>query len=151
MSAIAIEKAYVHSVEFKTISREPEARDIDLATLRVRVDRSYRSGQNDDGSPRWNRDKDFWIDAEVWGSRSGALRNVVDKGASILMTGRYDVGTWEDNEGTSHTKVVFRASLVAILPWSIESVSFKSSGSRSDGHAEQLPPPDQFDDSDIPF
>ena len=130
MSAITVEKAYVHSLDFMTISRETDNKDVDLVTMRVRIDRSYRSRSKDSESPRWNREKDFWIDVQLWGSHAKALQHVIGKGASILMTGRYDIGIWEDDGGVKHNNPVFRAFHVAILPWCIESITYKSKDSR---------------------
>ena len=125
MTSSATETAWVHSIEFKSIPRENAEHPVDLATLRVRVDRSFRQGENADGSPRWNRERDFWTDVQVWGARSLPLKDVVGRGAAILMTGRYDVSDWEDDAGGKHTQVVFRAAHVAILPRCISSISYR--------------------------
>ena len=125
MTANATETAWVHSIEFKSIPRENTEHPTDLASLRVHVDRSYRAGQNDDGSPRWNRERDFWVDVQVWGARSLPLKDVVE-GAAILMTGRYDVSVWEDDAGGKHNAIVFRAMHVAVLPRCISSITYRT-------------------------
>lgn len=150
MPAITVENAYVHSIDFKSIPRENTEHPVDLATLRVRIDRSYRSGRDESGSPIWNRDKDFWTDVQVWGARAKALQDVISKGASVLLTGRYDIGEWEDDSGNKHRSVVFRAFHVAILPWCIESVTYRSKDSGGPARTDQSAWSDGFDE-DIPF
>jgi len=155
MTATAIEQAYVHNVEHKYIDRPGEEKPIDLVSLRVRIDRSYRSGQKPDGSPNYNRDRDFWIDAEVWGPRGLAIRDRITKGAAVLMVGRYDNRRWEDNTGTTRDGYVFRVTRIAILPWCIQSITYWSRDDRDAGTGNTEPPVDayaaDFDESDVPF
>lgn len=157
---VATETAWVHSIEFKSISRENSEHPVNLTTLRVRVDRSFRQGENADGSPKWNRERDFWTDVQVWGTRSLPLKDVVGKGAAILMTGRYDVSVWEDDAGGKHTRVVFRATHVAILPRCISSISYRTRDSGGQDWGEQTEQagagageawPGEFQDNGPPF
>lgn len=119
------ERGYVHSIDFQTIAREGQD-PRDLASLRVVVDRSFRDGENEDGSVRYNHDRDFWITVEMWGRRSKGLQGVVGKGARILMTGRFDQHTWTDREsGEERRRMVFSASGIAIDPGSVDSIIYK--------------------------
>lgn len=152
MSTIAIEKAYVHSVEHKSISREEGAQPRDLAVLRVLVDRAFRQGENDDGSPRYNRDRNFWINAQIWGPRAKTIVDVVTNGAVILMVGRYDNHRWEDDTNTMRDGYVFQANQIAVLPFCVSSITYRSQEGKRDGQASQPQAPvmDDYDD-DIPY
>lgn len=129
---ITVERGYVHEIEFQSISRGDEpARD--LARMRVNIDRSYRDGDNEDGSARYNHDRDFWINVEMWGARTRSLRGIVNKGARILMTGRYDNSTWTDKEsGEPRSRMIFVASQLAISPDSVESIAYRKKGGEDD-------------------
>ncbi len=129
---ITVERGYVHEIEFQSIDRGDEpARD--LARMRVNIDRSYRDGENEDGSAHYNHDRDFWINVEMWGVRTRSLRGIVNKGARILMTGRYDNSTWTDREsGEQRSRMIFVASQVAINPDSIESIAYRKKGGGDD-------------------
>ena len=133
---ITVERGYVHEIEFQSIGRgEQPARD--LARLRVNIDRSFRDGENEDGSTRYNHDKDFWINVEMWGPRVRALRGIVNKGARVLMTGRYDNTTWTDQESKeARSRMVFVASHMAIDPHSVESIAYKQKNVAKDSGSE---------------
>lgn len=127
------ERGYVHSIDFQAIAREGQD-PRDLATLRVSVDRSFREGENEDGSLRYNHDKDFWITVEMWGRRSKALQGIVSKGARVVMTGRYDQNSWTDKEsGEERRRMVFNASQIAIDPASVETIIYKKKESAQSG------------------
>ena len=153
MSAVTVEQAYVHSLEHRFVEREDDDKSIDLVRLRVRIDRSYRSGTKADGSPNYKRDKDFWIDAEIWGSRGLIVRDRITQGAAILMVGRYDNRRWTDDTGTVRDGYVFRATRIAILPWCIQSVTYWSRDNGDTGTAEPLSDAQaaEFDYGDVPF
>ena len=153
MSAVTIEQAYVHSVEHRFIDRPNEDKLLDLVRLRVRIDRSYRSGQKPDGSPNYNRDKDFWIDAEIWGARALTVRDRVTQGAAVLMVGRYDNRRWEDDAGTTRDGYVFRATQVAILPWCLDSVTYRSRDHGESASTDRVSDTyaGDFDEPDVPF
>ncbi len=122
------ENAWVHSVEFstKSVTRKGQAEEIDLAELRVNVDRSRRDGENEDGTPRYRHDRSFWVSVEMWGPRVRHLRGRIAKGVSILMAGRYDGHTWTDKKtGEVISRNVFVAEEIAIQPRSIVAVTFK--------------------------
>jgi len=130
---ITIEKAYVHGIEFKTISGAGQ-KSRDLATLRVMVDRSYRDGESEDGTPRYNNDKDFWITVEMWGPRARALQGIVTKGARVIVVGRYENNVWTDREsGEARNRMLFAASQIAIDPGSIASIAYRSRSSEAAG------------------
>lgn len=142
--SLSVEKAFVHSIEYRDVSRTADEKTVQLAELRCRIDRSYRSGEKEDGSPRYSHDKDYWVNVEVWGGRVNALRDVVLPGAAILMTGRYHVGEWEDDDGTKRLNVAFRAADIAILPWCIETPEYKYRDKEASADAGNY-------DGDIPF
>ena len=122
------ENAWVHSVEFstKSVTRKGQPEEIDLAELRVNVDRSRRDGENEDGTPRYRHDRSFWVSVEMWGPRVKHLRGRIAKGVSILMAGRYDGHTWTDKKtGEVISRNVFVAEEIAIQPRSIMDVTFK--------------------------
>ena len=125
---MTVERGYVHEVQFQSIAKDGKpARD--LAKLRVNIDRSYREGENEDGTASYNRDRDFWINVELWGARSLALRGIVDQGARVILVGRYDNSTWTDREsGEQKSRMIFVASQVAINPDSVESITYRKKG-----------------------
>ena len=125
----SIETAWVHSAKFSTrsVTRKGQTEEVELAELRVNVDRSRRDGENEDGTPRWNHDRSFWMSVEMWGPRVRHLRGCLARGVSILMAGRYDGHTWTDQEtGKEKSRNVFIAEDIALLPRSIESVTFRT-------------------------
>ncbi len=125
------ENAYVHSVEFstKSITRSGETNEVDLANLRVNVDRSRRNGEDEQGNPIYDDSKSFWVDVELWGPRVKHLKGVVSKGATIMMTGRYDNNTWKDKETEEEkSRQIFVADEIAVLPRCIASITLKANG-----------------------
>lgn len=139
----SIETAWVHSAKFstKSVTRKGQAEEVDLAELRVNVDRSRRDGENEDGTPRYRHDRSYWISAEMWGPRVKHLRGRIAKGVSILMAGRYDGQTWTDREsGEERNRNVFIAEEIALLPRSIESVTFRTKqADAGNGGGEETP------------
>lgn len=141
----SVEKGYVFEIEFQSIDRgEQPARD--LAKLRVNIDRSYRDGEHEDGSARYNHDKDFWINVEMWGSGTKSLRGIVNKGARVVLVGRYEARAWKDKEsGEDRSRMVFVAAQVALDPSSIDSIAYKkkagsAGGAKAAGEAEDDDP-----------
>ncbi len=125
----SVENAYVHSVgcSTKSINRKGEPTDVDLANLRVNIDRSRRSGEDEQGNPVYDDSKSYWVDVELWGPRAKHLKGVITQGASIMMTGRYDSNVWSDKEsGEEKSRLVFVADDIAILPRCLESVVLKA-------------------------
>lgn len=124
----SIESAYVHSIEFSqpSVTRNGKTEQIDLATLRVSIDRSRRLPDDPDGNRRYNNDGNFWINVEVWGPKVVPLASTITKGAAVLIAGRYDNKTWTDKDTRKESSVyVFIAKDIALLPRCIESVTFK--------------------------
>jgi len=121
----SIERGYVHEIEIQSIPRDGEP-SRDLARLRVNIDRGYRDGEHEDGSARYNHDRDFWIDVEMWGTRGKALEGVIRKGARVVLVGRYENRTWSDRDtGESRSRMQFVADRIAIDPVSVESVTYR--------------------------
>ncbi len=123
------ETAYVHTIEIsiKSVNRNGEPTEIDLAKMRVNVDRSRRSGEDEEGNPNYDTSKSFWVDVELWGPRVKHLKGCVAKGASIMMTGIYINNTWTDKDsGEERNKLVFVADEIAILPRCLESIVLKA-------------------------
>ena len=145
--SMTTEKAFVHSVDNRHVDR-PDGTSIQVAVLRCLIDRSYRSGENEDGSPRYVRDKSFWANVEVWGRRVRFLHDTVREGAAVLVTGRYFVRTWEDDAGNKRESTIIRATDIAILPWCIASVEY-----RSRDEQQQEPEAGSADEfyGDVPF
>ena len=130
---ITVERGYVHEIEFQSIDRgDGSVRD--LARMRVNIDRSYRDGDNEDGSARYNHDRDFWINVEMWGVRTRAIKGIVNKGVRVLMIGRYDSSTWTDGEsGEQRSRMIFVAREVAINPDSVRAMVVRKGGKKGGG------------------
>ena len=125
----SIETAYVHSIEIstRTVNHKGESKDIDLAQLRINIDRSRRSGEDDNGEPIYDDSRSFWVDAELWGPKASYLDGVVTPGASILIAGRYDNNSWIDKDSQEErSKMVLVADEIAVLPRCVESISIRA-------------------------
>ena len=133
----SIERGYVHEIDIQSIARDGEP-SRDLARLRVNIDRGYRDGENEDGSARYNHDRDFWIDVEMWGARGKALEGVIRQGARVILVGRYENSTWTDRDsGESRSRMAFVASRIAIDPVSVESVAYRPRKESSRGGKDE--------------
>lgn len=143
--SLTTEKAFIHNIDYRHVDR-PDGTANQLAVLRCLIDRSYRSGENQDGTPRYVRDKSFWANVEVWGGRVRFLHDTVQEGAAILVTGRYFVKSWDDDAGNKRESIVLRATDIAILPWCIESIAYRSRDEQPKEHETTA-----FDDGDVQF
>lgn len=146
----SIEKAFVFSIDHRIIDK-PGKDPTDLAALRVRVDRSYRTREQDEnGRFIYNRDNDFWANVEVWGPRSKTLFDIVRNGSNVMIVGRWDFTTWTDDTGAERESKIFRASEIAVMPWCIEEVRYKTRNpDKSPGaSAEQ---PESYFEEEMPF
>lgn len=114
----SIEKAYVHEIEITNLSKDDQTTA--LAKLRVFVGRAFLNANQE-----FEDKHGFWIDVELWGDKANHL-HVIEKGASIQMTGNYLKTKWKDKEdGTERERMIFRAKEIAILPRSVESIAYK--------------------------
>lgn len=118
----SIEKAYVHEIEITQLTKDDQTTV--LAKLRVFVGRAFLNNDQE-----FEDKHGYWIDVELWGNKANHL-HVIEKGASIQMTGNYLMSKWKDKEDNSdRERMIFRAKEIAILPRSVESITYKKRGS----------------------
>lgn len=78
-----------------------------------------------------------WIDCAAWEKTAELIAQYCNKGDKITIKGRLKKQTWEDQNGTSHSKTVVVADHLEFM------------GGRKEGGKKN--PPDNVSDSEIPF
>ena len=103
----------------------------------IAVDRNYK---RDDGT----RPTD-WISVVIWGSSEYVKKTNLHKGDKVVVSGRYEINEWTDNDGIIHSMGALNCS-------NIELVEHKKSDKDKaveDAIANQNNPMDEEDD--LPF
>lgn len=122
------------------------------AVLKLRLATTEKIKKGDE----W-QDITEWHTVVVWGKRGEALANILAKGKQVYIEGRIQTRSYEDkNGGPKRYSTDINASEIILL-------GGRGDGPREDGGREhgrprgepRKPagdmPPDDFDDSDIPF
>jgi len=122
------------------ITAEPELRyttsNTPVCSFTLAVERDYKDSEG-------NRQADF-INCQAWRNTAEFVCKYFTKGQPIVVVGKIQTRTWEDQEGKKHyaTEVV------------VDNVYFAGSSKKNEQSTEQSDIPEGFipvDDSELPF
>ena len=105
------------------LTRDPELRYTPSgqpnATFGVAVNRRWRDQQTND----WKEQVSFF-DVVCWRDLADNASESLTKGTRVIVTGRLDQRSWEDNEGNRHSKVEIVADEVGpSLRWATADIA----------------------------
>lgn len=101
-----------------------------LLKFSVAVNERYK---DEDGN--WQDKDPMFFDVKAWRTAAERAADVLEKGSSVVMLGKWVQETWETDEG-KRSKVVFEASTIAINTMQVESYTRRApqgDGARSNG------------------
>ncbi len=115
------------------LGRDPEIRYTAtgraVATLGVAVSRRWM----DRKSNEW-QEQTSWFDVVVWGDMAENVSDTLSKGTRVIVTGRLEQRSWENEQGEKRSKVEIVADEIGVsLRWATAEV--KRSERRSGGEA----------------
>jgi len=122
------------------ITKDPELRyttsNTPVCSFTLAVERDYKDSEG-------NRQADF-INCQAWRNTAEFVCKYFTKGQPIVVVGKIQTRTWEDQEGKKHyaTEVV------------VDNVYFAGSSKKNEQSTEQSDIPEGFipvDDSELPF
>jgi len=122
------------------MTAEPELRyttsNTPVCSFTLAVERDYKDSEG-------NRQADF-INCQAWRNTAEFVCKYFTKGQPIVVVGKIQTRTWEDQEGKKHyaTEVV------------VDNVYFAGSSKKNEQSTEQSDIPEGFipvDDSELPF
>lgn len=117
------------------LGRDPEIRYTAagraVATLGVAVSRRWM----DRKSNEW-QEQTSWFDVVVWGDMAENVSDTLSKGTRVIVTGRLEQRSWENEQGEKRSKVEIVADEIGVsLRWATAEV--KRSERRSGGGEPQ--------------
>ncbi|MBD3246506.1 MAG: single-stranded DNA-binding protein [Candidatus Omnitrophica bacterium] len=96
------------------LTRDPELRytpqGTAVGTLRIAVNTPFK-----DKSGQMQQDTCF-INVVVWSQMAEVCNQYLQKGRQVLVEGRLQSRSWQDNEGKKRTTIEVRASRVQFMP-----------------------------------
>lgn len=97
-----------HCIIMGRLTKDPELRrtgsGVAVVSFRVAVDRDY--------APKGQERKTDFFDCVAWRQTGEFLAKYFRKGSMIVVQGRLEQTTWEDNQGNRHTAVEINAENV---------------------------------------
>jgi single-strand DNA-binding protein len=116
------------------LTRDPELRytpsGMAVVTLRLAVNHRFK-----DRSGELKQDACF-INVVVWDKQAETTNQYLKKGSSVLIEGRLQSRSWQDNEGKNRSVVEVRADRVVFLDGSQKRASVKDSNLEQDVDTE---------------
>jgi single-strand DNA-binding protein len=105
-----------------------------LLTFSVAVNERYK---DDDGN--WQDKPPMFFDVKAWRNPAERAADVLEKGSSVVLLGKWVQETWETDDG-KRSKVVFEANTIAINTMQVESYTRRApqgDGPRSNGNGSK--------------
>jgi single-strand DNA-binding protein len=103
-----------------------------VATLRIAVNTRYKSGDE-------YKEEALFIDVVVWGKQGENCSQYLSKGRPVLVDGRLQERSWENQDGQKRSKMEIVAQQVKFL-------GRKDEGGGGGGSYSGGPPPDETSD-----
>lgn len=70
-----------------------------VATVRLAVNRRYRTKDNEE------REETTYVDCEAWGRQAEVMKQYLSKGRPVFIEGRLKLDEWEDQQGQKRSKL----------------------------------------------
>lgn len=135
-----------HVVIYGRITREPELKrtnnGVPVTSFSVACERDYKNGGGD-------RETDFF-DVLAWRTKAEFFCNYFHKGSAVIVDGRLQTSSWEDNNGQKRRGVEIVAENIYFGD------SKRSNGGDTSNTAEPMvavaeADPATYNDGDLPF
>ncbi|RZP24109.1 MAG: single-stranded DNA-binding protein [Candidatus Actinomarinales bacterium] len=135
-----------------TITRDLELRHTPAGAAVVDIGIAQnKSVRQPDGT--WTRDGDpMYFECTVWRDMAEHANATLGKGMRVIVTGRLDYQTWENNDGEVRNKIkVLVDEIGPSLRWATANVEKTSGGSSGDSSPTASPPAGDLPDNEAPF
>lgn len=123
------------------LTRDPEMRytpsGTAVADIGLAVNEQYKNKAGE------TVDETVFVDVVVWGRQAETASEYLSKGSSILVEGKLQLDSWENDKGEKRSKMRVRADRIQFL-----TTKKQSTGNRPTSVHDE-PPVD--DDDDVPF
>ena len=127
------------------LTRDPEMRytpsGSPVASFGLAVNRRYRQGEE-------QREEVCFVDISAFGRQAELAGEYLSKGRMVLIEGRLNYRTWEDQNGQRRNKLDVVAERVNFMPRTSQDGGGRQSSGPAQYRDEDVPAPS---DDDIPF
>jgi len=83
----------------KDVDLRSTAGNQSVATVRLAVNRRYRTKDNEE------REETTYVDCEAWGRQAEVMKQYLSKGRPVFIEGRLKLDEWEDQQGQKRSKL----------------------------------------------
>ena len=83
----------------KDVDLRSTAGNQSVATVRLAVNRRYRTKDNEE------REETTYVDCEAWGRQAEVMKQYLSKGRPVFSEGRLKLDEWEDQQGQKRSKL----------------------------------------------
>jgi single-strand DNA-binding protein len=83
----------------KDVDLRSTAGNQSVATVRLAVNRRYRTKDNEE------REETTYVDCEAWGRQAEVMKQYLSKGRPVFIEGRLKLDEWEDQQGQTRSKL----------------------------------------------
>ena len=88
---------------------------------------------------RNGRESSVFIDVDVWEAAGASYANTIPQGASVVVSGRFSINTWQDQNGNKRSTPVVVAN--AILPLAVMQMAPQSQYCQPQYYQQGVPMP----------
>lgn len=123
------------------LTRDPELRftpsGVALTKIGVAVNRRWRDREGE-----WQEDTSFF-DGTIWGEQAESVAESLQKGTRVIVSGRLEQRSWEDQDGNNRSAVEIRVDEIGpSLRWATATVNktARSGGDFGSDRQSNVPP-----------
>jgi len=111
----------------KLTTFEQDGEERAVARMRIHINRRRK---NADGE--YEDRGGFWLSASCWNGRAKEAARLLQKGSLVRVEGELEQQVWVDDEGKERAGLALDVREWALLPYRIESVSYRSRAGEDD-------------------
>jgi single-strand DNA-binding protein len=116
-----------------------------VADLRLAVNREFSSREGD------RRSETLFVDAVVWQRQAENCSQYLSKGSPLMVEGRLQLDTWENQRGEKRSKIRVVAENVQFLGRPRDKTDEQETAAAPRAPDENGPPEEDIGEDDIPF
>ena len=138
----------VENGEVIKVEEEKETATCELSSADIRIAQNKRK-RNSDGS--WEEGEPMYFQGTVWNDMAENAASSLQKGMRVIVTGRLNYRSWENQEGQNRSVVDIAIDEVApSLRWARANIERTSSGGSASG-TDAPKARDDFEENEAPF
>lgn len=101
------------------VGQDPDMRFSDGGKAWCRFSIAYTSRRKGDGG-EWEDGETTWYTVKAFSSLAEAVGDNVRKGNRVLVSGRFEMETWETDDGSKRMNPVIIADSIGIVPRAVQ-------------------------------